>query len=164
MMRNNLVQTDNGLYQANGDVAPEEIISTAANILLDRLINGEALCSADATKQFLQMALADDDNEHFAAIFLSSQNQVIAFETLFNGTINQASVHPRVVVKKVIEHNAGAIILAHNHPSDCIVPSEADKLITRILKEALDLIGVRVLDHIIVGRGDTFSFAEAGLM
>ena len=160
----NLIQAENGLYKAEGDVEPEAIIHTASQILLDRLIDGEALCSAPATKQFLQMALADSDEEHFGVIFLSSQHHVLDFEVLFNGTINQSSAHPRVVVKKALQHNAGAVILAHNHPSDVVEPSIADKHITEQLKEALTLIDIRVLDHIIVGRAETYSFAENGLI
>ena len=160
----NLIQAENGLYKAEGDVEPEAIIHTASQILLDRLIDGEALCSAPATKQFLQMALADSDEEHFGVIFLSSQHHVLDFEVLFNGTINQSSAHPRVVVKKALEHNAGAVILAHNHPSGTLHPSQQDKTLTKKVVESAKLLDIPVLDHIICTDNGYYSFADEGLM
>jgi DNA repair protein RadC len=164
MKQNNLVRSKDGQYRARGVVNPDNIVDTAASILLDRLVEGEPIKSAKDSAKFLQHALSNNNNESFGAVFLSSQNQVLAFEILFQGTIDQASVHPRVLVQKTIAHNAAAIILAHNHPSDSVNPSSADKRLTKQLQETLSLIDVRVIDHIIVTRKDTFSFAEHGLI
>jgi DNA repair protein RadC len=124
---------------------------------------GDALSSPQDTRAFLAMHLRDSPSEVFACLFLDNRHRVIAFEKLFQGTIDGASVHPREVVKRTLHHNAAAIILAHNHPSGVAEPSQADERITRRLKEALELIDVRVLDHIVVG-DELVSFAERGLL
>ncbi len=98
--------------------------------------------------------------EVFAIVFLDNRHRVIAYEELFYGTIDGASVHPREIVRKALEHNAAAVILAHNHPSGIAEPSTADERLTSRVREALGLIDVRVLDHIIVGGDTTYSFAE----
>ena len=109
------------------------------------------------------MRLAPQPYELFAVLWLDNRHRVIAFEELFRGTIDGASVHPREVVRAAIDHNAAACIFAHNHPSGVEEPSQADLRITNRLKDALDLVDVRVLDHMIVG--DTMcSFAERGLL
>ena len=142
-----------------------EIVKTALSILFDRLREpGETLTSPNATKQFLQLQLVADKSESFCVLFLDNRHRVIEFERMFAGTIDGATVHPREVVRACIKHNAAAVIFSHNHPSGIADPSEADKRITTRLKDALGLIDVRVLDHIIVGGKDTFSFAEKGLI
>ena len=100
----------------------------------------------------------------FAVLFLDAQNRLVAMEEMFRGTLTHTSVYPREVVKRALHHQAGAVVLAHNHPSGSVQPSRADETITQTLKAALALVDVRVLDHIIVGQGETFSMAERGLV
>lgn len=156
------VKNDQGLYHVQGCVKPEEIVSTAATILLDELTGREALTSPTDVAQFLQMALAQEKNEVFAAIFLNNKHKVLSFETLFNGTIDGAAVYPRVVVQQALACNAAAVIFAHNHPSGCCEPSQADRTITTRLKDALALVDVRVLDHFVVSRSEWVSLALRG--
>lgn len=123
-----------------------------------------AMTGPQATRQFLCARLADRPYETFCCLYLDNRHRVIAFAELFRGTIDGAAVHPREVIREVLAHNAAAVILAHNHPSGVAEASRADELITRRLSDALALIDVRVLDHIIVGDGATLSFAERGLL
>ncbi|MFT7527268.1 MAG: DNA repair protein RadC [Arenicella sp.] len=120
------------------------------------------LNSSDAVQQYLLSQLRDRHSEVFAVLFLDSQNRLIQYEELFQGTIDGASVYPREVVKSALRHNAAAVIFSHNHPSGVAEPSDADKHITQNLKQALDLVDIRTLDHIVVGDGYTVSFAERG--
>lgn len=115
-------------------------------------------------KDFLQMQLGHRPHEVFGVLFLDAQHRLIAFEELFRGTLSQTSVYPREVVKQALAHNAGAVILTHNHPSGVLEPSRADELLTQTLKSSLQLVDVRVLDHIVVGRSACLSFAERGLL
>jgi DNA repair protein RadC len=112
----------------------------------------------------LALRFAGLEHEVFACIYLDSRHRPIACEELFRGTIDGTSVHTREVVKRALVHNAAAVILAHNHPSGVAEPSQADELITRRLKEALALVDIRVLDHLIVGSGLVESMAERGCM
>lgn len=128
------------------------------------MFTGSALANPRATREFLRMRLRDLPHEVFCCVYLDNRNRVIAFEELFRGTIDGASVHPREVVKAALSRNAAAVILAHNHPSGTTEPSQADQLITRRLKEALSLVDIKVLDHLIVGDGVCESFAERGLL
>ena len=125
---------------------------------------GPALPSPEATRTFLFAQLRDKPYEVFCCLYLDNRHRLIAFEEMFRGTIDRAGVHPREVLRQTLAHNAAAVILAHNHPSGVLEPSQADELITRRLKEALALLDVRVLDHIIVGDGESFSFSEHGLL
>ena len=156
------VKNEQGLYHVQGCVKPEEIVSTAATILLDELTGREALTTPTDVAQFLQMALAQKKNEVFAAIFLNNKHKVLSFEPLFNGTIDGAAVYPRVVVQQALACNAAAVIFAHNHPSGCCEPSQADRTITTPLNDALALIDVRVLDHFVVSRSEWVSLAQRG--
>jgi len=122
------------------------------------------LTSPTAVREFLHARLRDRPYEVFCCLYLDNRNRLIMFEELFRGTIDGASVHPREVVRRAIEHNAAALILAHNHPSGVAEPSQADELITRRLQSALGLIDIRVLDHLVVGDGEIVSFAERGLL
>ena len=158
------VKNEQGLYHVQGCVKPEEIVSTAATILLDELTGREALTTPTDVAQFLQMALAQKKNEVFAAIFLNNKHKVLSFEPLFNGTIDGAAVYPRVVVQQALACNAAAVIFAHNHPSGCCEPSRADQQITKRLSDALALIDVRVLDHFVVSRSEWVSLAERGMV
>lgn len=146
------------------DLDHDAIIQMALNILSQRNAIGEPLVEPGDAADFLRIKLSGYKNEVFCAIFLDSRHRVIAFEELFSGTIDGAAVYPRVVVQHVMRHNASAVIFAHNHPSGIAEPSQADKFITKRLKEAMSLIDVRVLDHIVVGDSGTTSFAERGLL
>jgi len=125
---------------------------------------GPALASPEATRTFLLAQLRDRPYEVFSCLYLDNRHRLIAFEELFRGTIDRAGVHPREVLRQTLLHNAAAVILAHNHPSGVLEPSQADELITRRLKEALSLLDVRVLDHFIIGDGVCYSFSEHGLL
>ncbi len=128
------------------------------------LQRGSALNSPDITRAYLSAQLRGYSYEVFACLFLDNQHRVIQLDELFRGTIDSASVYPREVVKQALHHNAAAVIFAHNHPSGISEPSQADKLITEKLKQALALFDIRVLDHFIIGDGVPYSFAEHGLM
>lgn len=125
---------------------------------------GEELLNSKATKRFLTHRLRDYPHEVFACLFLNNQNQIICFEELFHGTLTEANVYPREVVKRSLRHNAAKAILAHNHPSGNPYPSQADQEITRLLTDALALVGVQVIDHVIIGAKENVSFAEIGLI
>jgi DNA repair protein RadC len=125
---------------------------------------GPALANPRATREFLRMRLRDLPHEVFCCVYLDNRHRVIGFEELFRGTIDGASVHPREVVKQALARNAAAVILAHNHPSGVAEPSQADEFITRRLKDALGLVDIRVLDHLIVGDSGCESLAERGLL
>ncbi|MCC4595422.1 DNA repair protein RadC [Xanthomonas campestris pv. phormiicola] len=137
-----------------------------AIVLLERRIfkAGPTLLGPVDVRDYLRLKLASEFNEIFAAVFLDTQFQVLAYEPLFQGTVDEAAVYPRVVVQRALAINAAAVLFAHNHPSGGTTPSEADRLITKRLKAALATVDVRVLDHFIVGKGEPFSLAEAGLM
>jgi DNA repair protein RadC len=125
---------------------------------------GPALANPRATREFLRARLRDRDHEVFCCLFLDNRHRVICFDEVFRGTLDGASVHPRDVVKLALARNAAAVILAHNHPSGVAEPSQADELITGRLREALALVDIRVLDHIVVGDAACVSFAERGLL
>lgn len=129
-----------------------------------RLTRHGALNNPQSTRNFLQIRLRHYHHEVFACLFLDNRHRVICFEELFSGTIDGASVYPREVVKRALRHNAAAIILSHNHPSGVAEPSQADRNITRRLVDALALVDIRVLDHIVIGDGESVSFAERGLL
>ncbi len=122
------------------------------------------LTSAQQTRDYLSLQLAEYNAEVFACLFLDNQHKVIKFEVMFYGTINEASVYPREIVKKALQHNAAAIIFAHNHPSGQPKPSRADIDLTKDLKASLALIDVNVLDHFIVAQNQCVSMAELGLV
>jgi DNA repair protein RadC len=125
---------------------------------------GPPLANPRATRDYLRARLRDRDHEVFCCLFLDNRHRVIAFDEVFRGTIDGASVHPRDVVKLALGRNAAAVILAHNHPSGIAEPSQADEMITGRLRDALALVDIRVLDHIVVGDGTCVSFAERGLL
>ena len=139
------------------------VLEMARRYLGESLQRGEPLSSPHITRQFLSQKLRDYSHEVFAVLFLDQRHRVICFEELFRGTIDNASVYPREVVRQTLFHNAAAVIFAHNHPSGVAEPSQADKHITRRLQDALALIDVRVLDHFVVG-DQVVSFAERGLL
>jgi len=115
-------------------------------------------------REYLRVAIGALEHEVFACVWLDAQNRVIEFEVLFRGTLTQTSVYPREVVKAALRHNAAGVILAHPHPSGVAQPSQADEALTRQLREALSLVDVKVLDHLIVAGTHSVSFAERGLL
>jgi DNA repair protein RadC len=125
---------------------------------------GDALASPQAVRRYLQFSLAHRPHEIFVAVWLDAQHRVLKMQELFAGTLTQTSVYPREVVKDALRHNAAAVIFAHNHPSGLAEPSQSDQILTETLKRALDLVDVKVLDHFVVGRGVTMSFAERGML
>ena len=161
------MSTDLYVYDADGvtrTASADEILDAARSILARRVRRGRALSSPRHTRDFLRLELASRDHEIFAILFLDNRHRVIEFVPLFRGTIDGASVYPREVVKEALARNAAAVILAHNHPSGVAEPSQADELITHRLRDALALIDVRVLDHLVVTGDDVVSFAERGLL
>jgi len=139
-------------------------LEMARRHLLETLKTSSVLTSTLMVKHYVQARLRHVDREVFACIHLDSQNRLIEFEALFKGTIDAASVYPREVVKSALAHNARALILVHNHPSGKAEPSQADHRITERLRQALALVDIAVLDHLIVGEGHVFSFAERGFL
>jgi len=140
------------------------VLELSRRYLYESLARGDPLESPGATEQYLQTVLRDKNNEVFACLFLDTRHRVIAFEELFHGTIDGATVYPRVVAEKALRHGAAALIVAHNHPSGISEPSLADQAITRRLKEALALLDIRLLDHFVVGDGAPVSMASRGLL
>jgi DNA repair protein RadC len=139
-------------------------LELARRCLGEQLTAKPALTSPRDSAAFLKAQLAHKPYEVFACLFLDNRHRVLAFEELFRGTLDGASVHPREVVRASLKHNAAAVILAHNHPSGVAEPSVADRNITHQLRDALQLVGVRVLDHLVVGAGEPTSMAARGLI
>lgn len=128
------------------------------------MIPGETLHNSQHTKQFLARQLKQYSHEVFACLFLDNHNRLICFEELFHGTLNEANVYPREVVKRALSHNAAKIILAHNHPSGNPTPSQSDQHITLHLKQALALVDIQLIDHIVIGHGAMVSLVEWGMI
>lgn len=158
--------TDAPLSLARGLPAHEQAVIDAALAILSHRVRepGAALCSPGEVREYLRLHLAVSDRERFGVLFLDAQNCVIAFEVLFEGTISQASVYPRELVKRALQLNAAAVILAHNHPSGSAEPSRADETLTDVLRTALLCVDVRVIDHMVIGWPNIVSFAERGLL
>ncbi len=142
----------------------QAVLELARRHLEETLERGDAIQSAADTRRYLMARMRHHPHEVFACIFLDNKHRVIQYEELFYGTIDSSAVHPRQVVKRALYHNAAAAIVAHNHPSGIAEPSRADELITVRLKEALALIDIQLLDHVIVGDGQTVSLAERGVL
>jgi len=140
------------------------VLEMARRGLQERLAESDALSSPAAVRDFLRLLLHGRQEEIFVVIFVDAQNRVIATEELFRGTLTQTSVYPREVVKRALHFNAAAVIFSHNHPSGNAEPSRADETLTEVLRRALALIEVKVLDHFIVAGSTTMSFAERGLL
>lgn len=141
----------------------QHIISQAIG-LLERQLQARTvvLKEPDAVRSYLRLQLERQERELFMVMYLDSQNRLIACETLFTGTLGSVSVYPREIVKQALTHNAASLILAHNHPSGVAEPSRADRSLTDRVIAALSLIDVGVLDHIVIGHGESVSFAERG--
>lgn len=152
-----------GLGQAKY-VQLQAVLEMSRRALQEEMQSGDALNSPRAVRDYLQLLLHGRQQEVFVALFLDAQHRVIASEELFQGTLTQTSVYPREVVKRALYNNAAAVIFAHNHPSGVAEPSQSDQLLTRALKQALQLVDVRVLDHFIVAGAACLSFAEKGFL
>jgi len=165
-----LLSADRSRWRGKLGIGPARYAALTAALELARrhlkepMRAGSALTAPDTTRRFLIAHLRDKPYEVFCCLFLDNRHRLIAFEEIFRGTIDGASVHPREVVRQILLHNAASVIFAHNHPSGVLEPSQADEYVTRRLKDALGLIDVRVLDHFIVGDGRCFSFSEHGLL
>jgi DNA repair protein RadC len=142
----------------------EEIMTGARHALSLRVRKGTVFTSPKVTADYLIARLGILQHEVFTLIYVDSRHRFIACEDLFRGTIDGASVHPREVVKEALRHNASSVILAHAHPSGVGEPSAADEMITRRLREALALVDIKILDHVIVAGGAATSFAQRGLL
>ncbi len=164
------LNADAGRCLGQVGIGPARYASLQAALELARRHYGETLrtegpmSAPDATRAFLLSQLRDRPYEVFCCLHLDSRHRLLAFEELFRGTVDGATIHAREVVRQALAHNATAVIFAHNHPSGVPEPSHADQLVTRRLKELLALVDVRVLDHIIVGDTGCLSFADRGLL
>ena len=160
---NDLVRT---LYVREADLyreaTPEETLLAARQAIAKRFRRGATLSSPGLVREYLRVTFATLDYEVFCVLLLDTHHRLLSFQQMFRGTLDSAAVFPREVVKEVLKYNAGAVIFAHNHPSGLAEPSVADECITRRLKEALALIDVRVLDHLVVAGATFVSMAERG--
>jgi DNA repair protein RadC len=139
-------------------------VEIARRLMSEPMRLRRSLASPKATRDYLSAQLRDLEHEVFCCLYLDKRHRLIQCEELFRGTIDGASVHPREIVKLALRRNAAAVIIAHNHPSGIAEPSRADEMITQRVKEALGLVDIRLLDHIIIGDGATVSLAERGLI
>ena len=144
------------------EATPEETLLAAHHALARRFRRGVSLSSPQLVREYLRISLAALEHEVFCVLLLDTHHRLLSCRELFRGTLDGAAVYPREVVKEVLKHNAAAVIFAHNHPSGVAEPSPADELITRRLREALSLIDVRVLDHLVVAGTALVSMAERG--
>lgn len=143
--------------------AEQQTIREALTLLESQLREpGASFTSVHAVRDWLRLQLASLEREEFVVLFLDNQHRLVAHETLFTGTLSHTEVHPREVVKAALKHNCAAVIVAHSHPSGLAEPSEADRRITERLKQALDLVDIRLPDHLVVGGMEVVSFAERG--
>lgn len=159
-----VVEVEPEKYTLSQPVSTDEMYELLLGVIEQRFYRGDRLSSPSDTRIFFQLKLARLEHEVFSVVFLDSQHRVLAYEEMFRGTIDSASVYPREVVKQALKYNAAAVIFAHCHPSGIPEPSQADRKITDKLVQALDLVGVRVLDHMIVAGIDCVSMAERGLV
>ncbi|NMY88116.1 RadC family protein [Pseudomonas oryzihabitans] len=163
-----LLEADLAAFSAHLGLGPakfsqlQAVLEMGRRHLAEGLKRDSALESPQQVRDYLKARLRHEPHEIFGCLFLDTRHRVLAFEALFHGTIDGASVYARQVVKRALAHNAAAVILTHNHPSGVAEPSQADRLLTTRLKDALALIDVRVLDHFIVGDGEPLSMAEYG--
>ncbi|MDR6609052.1 DNA repair protein RadC [Pseudomonas synxantha] len=141
------------------------LILQAISVLEERMFKrGPYLERPQDVRRYLRLQLAGEIQEVFSVLFLDSRHRVVAYEPLFYGTIDSVSVYPRRILQRALEHHCAAMIIAHNHPSGDTNPSQSDKEITKVLKDLLPKMNVRLLDHFIIGEGEPYSFAEAGLI
>ncbi len=161
---NYTLSDETGLYNFSAPTPPQEIVNLAISILDKDMRHSDVMSSPDITKDYLKLRLKEYEHEVFACLFLDNRHRVLAFDEMFRGTINGTAVYPREIVKAALRHNAAAVVLAHNHPSGIADPSSADEVITARIKDALELMDVRTLDHIVIAGNDSVSFSERGLL
>jgi len=142
----------------------QAVMEMSRRVHADELSQGETITKAADAANFLMAELGNRPAEVFGALFLDTKHHILAFEELFHGTIDHTSAHPRELIRRVIHHNAARIILAHNHPSGDTTPSQADIELTNALKNALEMLDVKLLDHLVVGKNAFFSLAERGFL
>lgn len=165
-----LLESDLSMFSSHLGLGPakfaqlQAVMEMARRHMAETLRRDSILESPLQVRRYLKAILRQEQHEVFGCLFLDSKNRVLTFETLFHGTINAAYVHPRQVVKRAMVHNAASVILCHNHPSGVTDPSHSDIELTKRLKQALALIDVRVLDHVIIGDGEPLSMVELGLV
>jgi len=165
-----LLRADTGALRQVKGLGPAKqaelaaVIEMARRSMAQQLGQSPVFDSPQAVRQYVQLHLGGLGHEVFAVLFLDSQHRLLVMEPMFRGTLTQTSVYPREVVRRALACNAGAVILAHNHPSGAAEPSRADEFLTQALKSALALVDVRVLDHLVVGCGQVVSMAERGLL
>ena len=161
-MNNVSAQVEGELREMEYSEDQLHVIDQAIGILEAKIKTDGAFANSSGVRKYCQLHIANEKDEHFGCLYLDSQHRLIRFEVMFKGTVDGASVYPRPVVRRALELNAAAVILTHNHPSGLPNPSQADIAITKKLQEALMLIDVRVLDHIVVGSEGSTSMAEDG--
>lgn len=159
-----LVEAGDNRYTLSEPVTTKQMYQLMLTLLEQEYFRTDQLTSPQKTIQYLQVKMATYQSEVFCCIYVDSQHQVIGFEELFTGTLDSCSVYPREVVKQCLLNNAAAVLCVHNHPSGDPAPSNADEMLTKRLQEALALVDIRVLDHIVIGGASTISFAERGLI
>ncbi|MFM9381228.1 RadC family protein [Pseudomonas sp. UV AK001] len=165
-----LLEADLGAFSEQLGLGPakfaqlQAVLEMGRRHLAERMRQKTALENPQVVRDYLKAMLRHEPHEVFGCLFLDSKHQVLTFEALFRGSIDNTAVHPREVVKRSLANNAAAVILCHNHPSGNTDPSQADRLLTKRLQKALELIDVRVLDHFVVGDGEPLSMAECGWM
>jgi DNA repair protein RadC len=142
----------------------QAIFEMSRRALNEQLQQNDVLGSPQAVRDYLMLKLGSYTKEVFMVLFLDTQNRLLAAEEMFSGSLTETSVYPREIVKRVLHHNAAAVIFAHNHPSGIVKQSQADELLTKQLQQALTLIDVKVLDHFIVAGNNTLSFSQTGLL
>ena len=157
------IQAQRGLGPARA-AEFKAMVELVRRALVEEAAQRDALASPDAVRDYLKLTLASLPYEAFLALFLDSQNRLLAARELFRGTLAQTSVYPREVVKAALAHNAAGVVFAHNHPSGVPEPSRADELLTQSLRQALALVDIRTLDHFVVAGTRVVSFAERGLL
>ena len=158
------VKDDAGSYHITQPVSAADIVALAAQILEESVLKGESLEKPSEAAELFKTKLGLKEHEEFAVAWLDNRHRLICFEVLFTGTINSSSVYPREVVKRGLALNAGAVIIGHNHPSGVTNPSQSDIAITKRLKDALELVEIRLLDHLVIAGNEHVSLAERGEM
>jgi len=163
-----LLEADLAAFSAHLGLGPakyaqlQAVLEMGKRHLAQQLARDGALVQPQAVRNYLKACLRHHPNEVFGCLFMDSKHRVLAFEILFQGTVDAANVYPRQIIRRALAHNAAALILAHNHPSGISEPSEADRSLTRRLKELLRHLDIRLLDHFVVGDGEPLSMSERG--
>lgn len=157
------IKTKNA-YRVRGEVSEDDILSFARALIAKKFERGVELTSPDLAHEYFVHELVGYEQEVFGCLFLDNQHRVLLFEELFRGTVNEARIYPREIVKQALSCNAAAVICVHNHPSGDATPSQCDKDITKRINDALELVEVRLLDHLVVGGNDYVSLAKLGFV